>query len=70
MTQLSVRHETWPIRGKFTISRGSRTAADVVVVELSDGGHVGRGECLQRQGQHQDQCCLTYCFLSFFILCF
>ncbi len=46
MTQLTVRHEAWPVRGKFTISRGSRTQADVVVAELSDGQHLGRGECL------------------------
>ncbi len=46
MTQLTVRHEAWPVRGKFTISRGSRTQADVVVAELSDGAQVGRGECL------------------------
>jgi L-alanine-DL-glutamate epimerase-like enolase superfamily enzyme len=41
----AVRSETWPIAGNFTISRGSKTAADVVVVELSDGSVVGRGEC-------------------------
>lgn len=46
MVELKVRHEAWPVRGKFTISRGSRTQADVVVAELSDGTHVGRGECL------------------------
>jgi L-alanine-DL-glutamate epimerase-like enolase superfamily enzyme len=44
--RLAVRHEVWPVRGKFTISRGSRTQADVVVAEISDGTHVGRGECL------------------------
>ncbi len=46
MTGLTVRRETWPIRGTFTISRGSRTAAEVVVVELAAGGAVGRGECV------------------------
>jgi L-alanine-DL-glutamate epimerase-like enolase superfamily enzyme len=44
--QLTVRAESWPIAGTFTISRGSKTAADVVVVELRDGAHVGRGECV------------------------
>jgi len=43
---LSARHESWPIRGAFTISRGTKTAADVVVVEIVDEGHVGRGECV------------------------
>ena len=41
---LRVATETWPIAGAFTISRGSKTQADVVVVELNDGRHCGRGE--------------------------
>jgi L-alanine-DL-glutamate epimerase-like enolase superfamily enzyme len=43
---LSVRIERWPIAGAFTISRGSKTEAVVVVAELSDGRHRGRGECV------------------------
>ncbi len=51
MPGLSVRRETWPLAGSFTISRGSRTTAEPVVVELSvtgDDGRVvrGRGECV------------------------
>ena len=46
MTELSVRSERWPIAGAFTISRGSKTEAEVVVAELSDGGLFGRGECV------------------------
>ena len=46
MTTLTVRSESWPIRGTFTISRGSKTTADVVVVELSGDGGVGRGEAV------------------------
>ena len=42
---LSVRSERWPIAGGFTISRGSKTEAEVVVAELSDGTFTGRGEC-------------------------
>ena len=38
--------ESWPTRGSFTISRGSKTAADVVVVELTQDGVTGRGECV------------------------
>jgi len=41
-----VRAESWPIRGGFRISRGARTAAEVVVLELRDEGRVGRGECV------------------------
>ena len=43
---LSVRTERWPIAGAFTISRGAKTEAAVVVAELSDGRHRGRGECV------------------------
>ena len=46
MTMLTVRCESWPIRGTFTISRGSKTTADVVVAELSRDGGVGRGEAV------------------------
>jgi L-alanine-DL-glutamate epimerase-like enolase superfamily enzyme len=43
---LSVQIERWPLAGAFTISRGSKTEAVVVVAELSDGTHKGRGECV------------------------
>ncbi len=46
MTDLDVRRESWPIRGTFAISRGSRTATEVVVVELTRDDHIGRGECV------------------------
>jgi L-Ala-D/L-Glu epimerase len=43
---LSVRVERWPIAGAFAISRGAKTEAVVVVAELDDGRHRGRGECV------------------------
>jgi L-alanine-DL-glutamate epimerase-like enolase superfamily enzyme len=43
---LHVRTERWPIAGTFAISRGARTEAVVVVAELSDSRHTGRGECV------------------------
>lgn len=46
MRRLTVTHESWPIAGKFTISRGSKTSAEVVVVTLEEDGAVGRGECV------------------------
>ena len=46
MVDLSLARESWPLRGAFTISRGSRTTAEVVVVQLSDGIYAGRGECV------------------------
>jgi L-Ala-D/L-Glu epimerase len=42
---LRVSCECWPIAGAFTISRGSKTEAEVVVAELMDGTFTGRGEC-------------------------
>jgi L-alanine-DL-glutamate epimerase-like enolase superfamily enzyme len=43
---LRVAIERWPIAGAFTISRGSKTQAEVVVAEVSDGLYRGRGECV------------------------
>jgi L-alanine-DL-glutamate epimerase-like enolase superfamily enzyme len=45
-TSLTTRAELWPIAGSFTISRGAKTEAAVVVAELSDGTHRGWGECV------------------------
>ena len=44
MRALSVRAERWPIDGDFVISRGSKSEAEVVVVEITEDGAVGRGE--------------------------
>jgi L-alanine-DL-glutamate epimerase-like enolase superfamily enzyme len=44
--ELSVSVERWPIRGGFTISRGSKQEAVVVVAAIRDGAHRGRGECV------------------------
>jgi L-Ala-D/L-Glu epimerase len=46
MPKLHVAHESWPIAGSFTISRGSKTSAEVVTVTLEEGGARGRGECV------------------------
>jgi L-Ala-D/L-Glu epimerase len=42
--QIEARGEIWPLKEVFRISRGSRTEARVVVVTVTDGEHVGRGE--------------------------
>lgn len=46
MTRVEITDERWPIRGSFTISRGSKTHAHVVVVTLTRDGLRGRGECV------------------------
>ena len=42
----SVCHESWPLAAAFSISRGTKTSAEVVVVELVEGDFRGRGECV------------------------
>lgn len=44
--QVSIATEIFPVQGTFTISRGSRTTATVVVATVDDGIHRGRGECV------------------------
>ena len=46
MPRFSVRHESLPLTAPFRISRGVKTAAEVVVVEAEQDGHVGRGEAV------------------------
>ena len=53
---LQARIERWPIAGSFTISRGSKTEAVVVIAELRSSDHAGRGECVPyaRYGETPD----------------
>jgi L-alanine-DL-glutamate epimerase-like enolase superfamily enzyme len=44
--RLQAAVERWPLREAFTISRGSKREAAVVVATLGDGVHTGRGECV------------------------
>ena len=47
------RIERWPVARPFTIARGTKRTADVVVATIDDDGVVGRGECVPypRYGQ-------------------
>lgn len=45
MPTLETKIETFALRQRFTISRGSKTETIVVTAELRDGEFVGRGEC-------------------------
>jgi L-Ala-D/L-Glu epimerase len=38
--------ESFPVAGSFTISRGSKTSAEVIVCTIRDKGKEGRGECV------------------------
>src|SRR5215813_11511722 len=44
--KIEAREEIFPLNHPFRISRGSRTEAQVVVVTMTDGEHIGRGECV------------------------
>jgi L-Ala-D/L-Glu epimerase / N-acetyl-D-glutamate racemase len=54
--RLTVTRRAWPLAQAFTISRGSRTTAEVVVAEIFDGDYRGRGECVPypRYGESVD----------------
>ena len=41
---IDAHEEIWPLRQPFRISRGSRTEVHIVVLTVSDGEHIGRGE--------------------------
>jgi L-alanine-DL-glutamate epimerase-like enolase superfamily enzyme len=46
MRKLHLKHEIWPIAGRFTISRDSKTVAEVIVAEIEQADARGRGECV------------------------
>jgi len=49
-------HESWKLAEPFTISRGTKTRAEVIVVEIDWNGRRGRGECVPypRYGESVD----------------
>src|SRR6267142_5697502 len=44
VTTIEAHEQSWPLDKPFRISRGTRTEARVVVVTVTDGRHIGRGE--------------------------
>jgi L-alanine-DL-glutamate epimerase-like enolase superfamily enzyme len=56
VNRLAASIARWPIAGSFTISRGAKTEAVIVVAEISRNGHTGRGECVPypRYGETPD----------------
>ena len=59
MVQIEVSQETFQLARVFTISRGSRTAAEVLTVTVTDGAYKGMGECVPyaRYGESLDSVC-------------
>lgn len=45
-TRLHAEIESFPIAGRFTMSRGSKTEASVIRVELEQDDIIGQGECV------------------------
>ena len=43
---ITVQDDVFPLAQVFTISRGSRTQAQVLTVRVERDGHVGVGECV------------------------
>ncbi len=59
MAELVCRVEHWPIAGAFTIARGAKTEAVVVVVEITTDAAHGRGEAVPyaRYGETPESVC-------------
>ncbi|PKP78311.1 MAG: dipeptide epimerase [Alphaproteobacteria bacterium HGW-Alphaproteobacteria-3] len=55
MREITAEIQSWPIAGTFTISRGAKTEARVVVASVSDRGQTGYGECVPyaRYGENE-----------------
>src|SRR5438876_12451831 len=46
VAKIDAQEQSWPLDKPFRISRGARTEARVVVVTVTDGQHIGRGEAV------------------------
>ena len=59
LRKLSIRSESWPLAAPFRISRGTKVAAEVIVVEIEQAGMRGRGEAVPyaRYGETVDSVC-------------
>ena len=54
--RMILREEMWGIEGSFTISRGRRSVAEVVTIEIHQDDQRGRGECVpyRRYGETRE----------------
>lgn len=54
--EISFTKETWGLKAPFVIARGARIETHVVLVEITENGHVGRGEAVPniRYGEDVD----------------
>jgi L-alanine-DL-glutamate epimerase-like enolase superfamily enzyme len=56
MRSVEIRSERFPLARAFTISRGSKTEAEVIVCTIREASHAGHGECVPyaRYGETMD----------------
>ena len=45
-TNWTTERKSWPLRGTFTISRGSRTHAETLLLRITEGDITARAECV------------------------
>ena len=43
---LDIDIDSFELKHKFTISRGSKNSAEVITVSIKDSGFIGLGECV------------------------
>jgi L-alanine-DL-glutamate epimerase-like enolase superfamily enzyme len=54
MRRIEIEQEVWPLKNQFTIARGTRTEISVIVVKITEGDLVGRGECFPHSRYGED----------------
>ena len=54
---IDVKAEVFPLKKVFTISRGSRSFAEVVTVKITKDGFSGFGECVPYQRSYCENHC-------------
>lgn len=46
LRKASFQHQSWPLKNAFTISRGSKTQANVIEIIITEEMYIGRAECV------------------------
>ena len=46
LREVSFQHESWPLKKSFSISRGTKTSAEVIYLEIQQDHHKGKGEAV------------------------
>ncbi|MEC8955618.1 MAG: N-acetyl-D-Glu racemase DgcA [Pseudomonadota bacterium] len=46
LREISFQHESWPLKKSFSISRGTKTSAEIIYLEIKQNHHKGKGEAV------------------------